>query len=404
MVERVFCGRPVLPAERQVKILRYMRKQETICTHPSPGTQNHESAATSAIFPAVAYNYLNAEQLLYPGFFTTYNQKRLGEIVAELEGGELGLVFNSGMAAISTTILSLVKAGDHILFFNELYGGTWRFATEELPQRGIQCSFAENSLESFEAALQSNTRLVYLETPSNPLMSIIDLEEIAYWAKKHNLITLVDNTFATPINQRPIALGIDIVLHSGTKYLGGHNDLPFGVMVANTTEYKSTILSTAKLYGGFLSALSCYEAERSIKTLVLRVERQNENALKIAQYLESLASVKKVFYPGLPAHKDYLIAKKQMSGFGGMMSFELDCTPDELPVFLSELSIIKPALSLGGVESLICVPAATSHSGMTKAERNTMGISDSLIRLSVGIENCQDLIEDIAIALNSIGK
>ena len=381
-----------------------MRNQETDCIHPIVDPKNSESGVTSAIYTSTAYNYQNSEGLLYPGFFSTYNQKRLGEIVAKLEGGKWGLAFNSGMAAISTTILSLTKEGDHIIFFNELYGGTWRFATEELIQRGISYSFADNDISSFDECLQKNTRIVYLETPSNPLLSILDLKEIANWARKNQLITIIDNTFATPINLKPISLGIDIVIHSGTKYLSGHNDLPFGVVVCGNLEHKEFILPTAKLYGGSLSPFSCYQAERSIKTLALRVQRQNENAMKIALYLEKHSCVKKVYYPGLPSHKNHEIAKKQMTGYGGMLSFELNCNEEELNNFLQCLSVIQVALSLGGVESLICSPAATSHSGLTASQRKEMGISESLLRLSVGIENAEDLLADLKSALHSINK
>lgn len=379
-----------------------MKKLETLCIHPI----NHgsDNSVTASIHPSTAYNYMASEELMYPGFYSTYNQKRLAEIVTRLEGGVWGLAFNSGMAAIATTILSLTKAGDHIIFFSELYGGTWKLAKEELIQRGINYSFAQSNLGSFKECLQSNTRLVYLETPSNPLLSIIDLEEISAWAKANGLVTIIDSTFATPINQKPISLGIDIVIHSGTKYLSGHNDLPYGVVVTGNPEHKDFILATARLYGGSLSPFSCYQAERSIKTLALRVQRQNENAMRIAQYLETHPCVKKVFYPGLPSHRNHHIAVKQMSGFGGMLSFELNCDEEELLNFLGRLSIIQIALSLGGVESLVCIPAATSHSGLTKAQREEMGISDSLIRLSVGIENCDDLLEDLKLALNSITR
>lgn len=381
-----------------------MSKLETICIHPITKVEYPEGSVTPGVFPSTAYNYMSSDELMYPGFFSTFNQKRLGDIVAKLEGGCWGLAFNSGMAAISTSILSLTKAGDHIIFCSELYGGTWKFAKDELIQRGLSYSFAGSDLESFKKCLQKNTRLIYLESPSNPLLTIIDLEEISLWAKENGLITIIDNTFATPVNQKPISLGIDIVIHSGTKYLGGHSDLPFGIVVTGTMEHKEFILSTAKLYGGFLSPHSCYLAERSIKTLALRVQRQNENALKIAQYLEGHSSVKRVFYPGISSHKNHRIAARQMSGFGGMLSFELKCDHEGLMCFLGNLSLIQIALSLGGVESLVCIPAATSHSGLTKAQREEMGISESLIRLSVGIENSDDLIEDLDSALASIGK
>jgi cystathionine beta-lyase len=227
----------------------------------------------------------------------------------------------------------------------------------------------------------------------------LDLEEISSWARKNGVVTVIDNTFASPINQNPITLGIDIVIHSGTKYLGGHNDLPFGVVVIGNMDYKELILSTAKLYGGSLTPSSCYQAERSIKTLALRMERQNENASRVATYLQSHFKIKKVFYPGLSNHPNHYIAQKQMRGFGGMLSFELDTSEISLTDFLSRLTIIQPALSLGGVESLVSVPAATSHSGLTIQQREKMGISNNLIRFSAGIENADDLIHDLKSAL-----
>jgi cystathionine beta-lyase len=376
-----------------------MKKQDTLCIHPVDNNGNDSKSVTSAIYPSTAYYYMEEDELTYPGFFSTYNQKRLGEIVAKLERGVWGLAFSSGMAAITTTILSLIKEGDHVIFFNELYGGTWKFANAELKQRGVSFSFSSGTIGSIKSCCKYNTRLIYLESPSNPLLSILDLEEISSWARKNGVVTVIDNTFASPINQNPITLGIDIVIHSGTKYLGGHNDLPFGVVVIGNMDYKELILSTAKLYGGSLTPSSCYQAERSIKTLALRMERQNENASRVATYLQSHFKIKKVFYPGLSNHPNHYIAQKQMRGFGGMLSFELDTSEISLTDFLSRLTIIQPALSLGGVESLVSVPAATSHSGLTIQQREKMGISNNLIRFSAGIENADDLIHDLKSAL-----
>lgn len=377
-----------------------MKNKETQCVHPLPISDKILTGIVSPIVLSTAYNYMDTAELAYPGFFSTHNQNRLGTIVSELEGGVWGIAFNSGMSAISSAIFSNVKLGEHIIFFNELYGGAWKLAKEELPKHGIACSFANKDLESFKSCLQENTKVIYLETPSNPLLSIIDLKEITTWAKEKNLITIVDNTFATPINQKPISLGADIVIHSGTKYLGGHNDLPFGAIAISDNRFKVPLLTTAKLFGGSLSPHACYMAERSIKTLALRVERQNENALRIAHYLESHQKIKKVYYPGLPSHKDHLIAKKQMVNFGGMLSFEADFEHGTSWHFLSHLLIIKPALSLGGVESLICVPTETSHLNLTNEEKERMGIKENLFRLSVGIENCNDLIKDLESALD----
>ncbi len=375
-----------------------MKNPDTLCVHPISDEDKLKGSVATAIFPSAAYNYLDGE-LQYPGFYSTYNQKRLGQVMANLEQGQWGMAFSSGMAAITTSILSFVQHNDHVIFSRDLYGGTWKFAEEELPKRGISFSYAGNTLESFQSALSDSTKVVYIETPSNPLLNIFPLKEIASLAKANGLITIVDNTFASPVNQLPLAHGIDISVHSGTKYLGGHNDLPFGALISNNLIHKEIIFSTAKIYGGSLSPYQCYLAERSLKTLSLRVSKQNENALKLAEYLEGNSLVKKVYYPGLPSHRDHQMATQQMLGFGGMLSFELDVSPEQLIVFLKSLSIIQPALSLGGVESLICSPVTTSHRNLSSEQRHSLGIQDNLLRLSVGIEDADDLITDLKSAI-----
>ena len=375
-----------------------MKNTDTLCVHPISEEDNFRGSVTSVIFPSAAYNYLDGE-LQYPGFYSTYNQKRLGQIMANLERGEWGMVFSSGMAAITTSILSFVQHSDHVIFSRDLYGGTWNFVEQELPKRGITSSYADNTLESFQSLLKENTKVIYIETPSNPLLNIFPLKEIASFAKEHGLVTIVDNTFASPINQLPLSLGIDIAVHSGTKYLGGHNDLPFGALVSNSQHHKELIFSTAKIYGGSLSPYQCYLMERSLKTLSLRIKKQNENALKLAEYLRRNPVVKKVYYPGLSSYRDHQIAVEQMIGFGGILSFELDVSQEQLTAFLKSLSLIKPALSLGGVESLICSPVTTSHRSLSTEQRHSLGINDDLLRLSVGIEDADDLITDLRLAI-----
>lgn len=379
-----------------------MEKFETLCVHPLDKPANFLGSVTSAVFPSVAYNYLDPEELQYPGFYSNYNQKRLGQIIARLEHADWGIIFSSGMAAISTAILSFVQQGEHVIFSKDLYGGTWKFAEEELPKRNISCSYADNNVESFQALLQENTRLIYLETPANPLLNIVPLKAVADLAKASGLITVVDNTFASPINQLPILQGIDIVIHSGTKYLGGHNDLPYGALAAGNPAHKEAIYATAKMYGGSLSPYPCYLAERSLKTLALRIHKQNENALRLAEFLEAHTQVNKVYYPGLSSHPDHQLAGQQMNGFGGMLSFELNASAEKLTEFLNHLSVIQPALSLGGVESLICAPAVTSHRYLSPKNRLELGIRDNLLRLSVGIENAEDLIADLRSAMERV--
>ena len=372
---------------------------DTLCVHPLASEENNRGSVTSAIYPSAAYNYLDSADLQYPGFYTTYNQKRLGEILARLERGEWGIMFSSGMAAISTAILSFAQQNDHVIFSRHLYGGTWKFAEYELPKRNISYSYADNTLEGFESALRKNTKVIYIETPANPLLNIVPLKQISALAQKHGIITIVDNTFASPINQQPLMLGIDISVHSGTKYLGGHNDLPFGALVSNHPEHTDLIYTTAKLYGGSLAPYQCYLVERSLKTLAIRIRKQNENAMLLAKYLESDPAINRVYYPGLFSHPDHLIAAKQMKGFGGILSFELNVTAEKLNTFLRSLKTIQPALSLGGVESLICGPAATSHRSLSSDQRLELGIRDNLLRLSVGIEDADDLITDLKAAI-----
>lgn len=376
-----------------------MKKLDTLCVHPIEKSELDQGAVAGAIFPSAAYNYLDGEELRYPGFYTTYNQTKLGQILANLEKGSWGMVYSSGMAAISTAILSFVQQEEHVVFCRDLYGGTWKFAEKELPKRSIRFSYADNTLESFKSAVRPNTRVIYLETPSNPLLKLVPLAEIAAFAKARGIITIVDNTFASPVNQLPLTLGIDISVHSGTKYLGGHNDLPYGALVAARQEHRAPIFSTAKLYGGSLSPYQCYLAEHALKTLSLRVQKQNENALKLAQFLEGHSQVETVYYPGLLSHPDHALAGKQMLGFGGMLSFELAVKPTRFTDFLRGLRIIQPALSLGGVESLICSPAATSHISLTAKERLAIGIRENLLRLSAGIEHIDDLIGDLEQAI-----
>jgi cystathionine beta-lyase/cystathionine gamma-synthase len=347
------------------------------------------------IYPSAAYDY--ESEVLYPRYYNTPNQKAGVEKLVALENGEDGLLFSSGMAAIMTSIFAMMKAGDHILFQQDLYGGTHHAALHELERYGMEYSMVDVSdLKQFEKAIRKNTRVIYVETPSNPLLKITDLKGVAALARKHNLVTIIDNTFASPVNQNPIDLGVDIVTHSGTKYIGGHSDICCGAMVSSK-KLTEQIRQSALHFGGSLDAYTCYLVERSLKTIVLRVQQQNENALAIAKYLETDSRISRVYYPGLKSHPGHAIAKKQMpGGFGGMLSFEIKSDPAR---FTKKLQYIKRAISLGGVESTITQPVKTSHAKLTTAERKAVGISDKLMRLSVGIESAQDLIQDIRQAL-----
>jgi cystathionine beta-lyase len=347
------------------------------------------------IFPSAAYNY--DEVVRYPRYYNTPNQLAVAEKMAALEHGEAALVFSSGMAAIMTSMMAMLRAGDHIIFQRELYGGTHHAAVHELNRYGITYSMVDaHDPQNFERAIQKNTRVLYLETPSNPLLRITDMAAVARIAKKHGLVTLIDNTFASPVNQNPIDFGIDIVTHSGTKYIGGHSDLCCGIAVASR-KLMETITASALHFGGSLDAQTCWLVERSLKTIVLRVQQQNKNALKIAQFLEAESKVTNVYYPGLRSHPGYAIAKRQMpGGFGGMLSFDIKT---DTARFIRKLKYIKKAVSLGGVESTITEPVKTSHAKMPEAERKQQGITQRLVRLSVGIEEADDLIQDIKQAL-----
>jgi cystathionine beta-lyase/cystathionine gamma-synthase len=347
------------------------------------------------IYPSSAYDY--DSEVLYPRYYNTPNQKAVVEKMAALENGGDGLMFASGMAAIMTAMFGMLQQGDHILFQNDLYGGTHHAAQNELNRYGIEYSMVDvNNLKTFEASIRKNTKVIYIETPSNPLLKITDIAGVAKIAKRHNLVTIIDNTFASPVNQNPIDLGIDIVTHSGTKYIGGHSDLACGVVVASK-KLTAQIKLSALHFGGSLDANTCYLVERSLKTIVLRVQQQNKNAMTLAKFLEAEPRVTKVNYPGLKTHPDYALAKKQMpGGFGGMLSFEVKGDPKKV---MNKLKYIKRAVSLGGVESSINMPMQTSHAKLTAAERKAAGISDKLLRLSVGIEYADDLIQDLVQAL-----
>jgi cystathionine beta-lyase len=368
-------------------------KKSTIGVHAGSTGDSLYGGLVNPIYPSSAYDY---DQLVrYPRYFNTPNQLAVVEKMVALENAEDGLVFSSGMAAIMTSLLAVVKAGDHILFQKDLYGGTHHAAVFTLNRLGIQYDLAD--VEDFEKRIRKETKAIYIETPSNPLLKITNIPAVVKVAKRHGLVTLIDNTFASPVNQNPFPLGIDIVLHSGTKYIGGHSDISCGVMVGSK-KLTADVRSQATTFGGSLDAFTSYNVERSLKTMVLRVRQQNKNALALAQFLEAEPQIIKVFYPGLKSHEDHAIARKQMTdGFGGMLSFEVKGDPEK---FMKKLGLIRKAVSLGGVESTICSPRKTSHAKLSPAERAKAGISDQLLRLSVGIEDAEDLIQDLKQAIS----
>mgnify|MGYP001328693980 FL=1 len=359
------------------------------------------NGAISPLYLGTVYDYLGEEPMKYPRYFNTPNQLALSKKIASLENCENGLLFGSGIAAIFSTMFSFIQSGDHVVFQSSLYGGTINLIFKEFKKFNIDYTLVE-SLEptEYEKAIKENTKIIYVETPSNPLLEIIDLQKIALIAKNHHLISMVDNTFASPINQNPHDFGIDLVVHSATKYLGGHSDILAGVVVSDDLKIKKIIESSIN-YGGNISELTAWMLERSIKTLPIRVKAQNENALMIAKFLDKNSKVEKVNYPGLKSHPNYDLAKSQMIGFGGMLSFVLK-NEGKADLFSKNLKIIKTVGSLGGIESTITCPAKTSHSKVTREKRIKYGISDGLLRFSVGIEDYQDLEEDLNQAFKMI--
>jgi len=374
-------------------------KTATQCVHSGALPDTLAGGVNSPLITSSAFQFLGQEDPAYPRYFNTPNQQVVVDKLCALEKGEAGLVLSSGMAAISTAFMALLKPGDHVVIQDQIYGGTYFFAKSQFEKLGVSYTLVKGTeVDNFKQAIQSNSKVLYFETPSNPLLSILDVSGLAKLAREHHMISIIDNTFASPINQIPLDLGVDVVMHSGTKYLGGHSDLCFGALITSG-RLRGAMQSTAVNWGGSLNAGTCYQIERSLKTLSLRVQRQNENALEIARALHEHPAIKKVYYPGLDSHPGHHLAKYQMSGYGGMLSFELKAT-GTAPEYCKRLKLIKPALSLGGVETIISIPCLTSHVKMSKEERAAAGVSDDLLRLSVGIEDEEDLSADLEQALN----
>lgn len=374
--------------------MRKGSKTATRCVHTGSRPDEKSGGLITPLHVSTAHRYMDHEGL-YPRYLNVPNQLAAAEKIASLEGADRALVFSSGLAAISSVLLSFLSQGDHAIFQRGIYGGTHHFIQEELPKLGIGVTFWDPAgSEKLEDLINERSKLVYIETPSNPLMEITDLQDVARVCQEHSLLSVMDNTFATPIWQRPLEFRIDLVLHSGTKYLGGHSDISCGA-VAGRAELMETVEKTAINFGGIPDARTCHLLERSLKTLQIRVEKQSENAAAIAECLQSQSAVERVLYPGLKGHPGHETARVQMSGFGAMLAFELGAEGPGPEHFQKALKIVTPALSLGGVESSICSPAATSHSKLSPAEREKAGISDRLLRLSVGIEAFEDLRDDL---------
>jgi cystathionine gamma-lyase len=330
-------------------------------------------------------------------------RKALETKLAALEDATYGLAFSSGLAAETTVILSLLKSGDHVIASDDLYGGTKRLFNQVFANHGITFTFVDAVIPAnIKEAIQPNTRLVWIESPTNPLLKLSDIKAISTITKTKNLILVVDNTFSSPYFQKPLTLGADVVLHSSTKYIGGHSDVLGGSVMLSNPEYYEKIKYHQNAAGAVLSPFDSYLTSRGIKTLELRMQKHNENAFKIARFLESHPSVEKVIYPGLESHPQHQLAKEQTTGFGGIISFELKGNVTTAEQFLERLRLFALAESLGGVESLIELPAVMTHASIPKDIREKIGISDTLIRISVGIENVEDLIADLSQAFKQI--
>lgn len=381
-----------------------MKNIDTVVIH-----SGDEFNQTGALVPPVwqSVNYKTKDLLTMArisaedrplGFYARYatpTLKQLSRVCADLERTEDAVVFGSGMAAISSAIACTLKAGDHIVAQSNLYATTIKYLRDVLPQFGITTTFVDQTdNKAFEKALKKKTKLIYIETPSNPLMKITDLEFIGKLCRKKKILSLIDNTFATPVNQNPADFGIDVILHSATKYLGGHSDVLAGV-VCGSKDFIHKCWDYAHVIGHVLAPNDASLLLRGIKTLTLRVKKQNENALLIAQYLEEHKKVKKVYHPGLISHAQYGMASSQMRGFGGCFSFELDCSYNKAVQFVEALKLCKIAVSLGGVETVVTLPAAQWKPFYSKKQLASTGISESLIRLAIGIENYEDIIKDL---------
>ena len=337
---------------------------------------------------------------------TNPTRKALEACIADLEGSSFGYAFSSGMAACST-VLEVLNSGDHVLAMDDLYGGTYRLF-EDVRKRsaGLEFTFSDLcDLSTLKTSITSKTKMIWVETPTNPLLKIVDLVEIAKFAKENNLISVCDNTFCSPYVQNPLELGFDIVVHSATKYLNGHSDLIGGVVVCSSQkpELADQVLYIQNAVGSIMSPFDSFLLLRSLKTLAVRMERHCENAMKIATFLENHKAIEKVIYPGLKNHPHHKIASKQMRGYGGMITLILKGGLDSAKSFLERTEIFSLAESLGGVESLIEHPAIMTHASIPPEIREEIGISDGLVRLSVGIESLDDLIQDLEIALKGLG-
>jgi cystathionine beta-lyase/cystathionine gamma-synthase len=376
-------------------------KFSTKAIHAGQGPDPSTGAIMTPIFQTSTYAQAGLGEHKGYEYSRSRNPTRtaLEECLAALEDGRYGLAFASGMAA-EQAILSLLSAGDHMIACDDLYGGSFRIFERVMRRYNVETSYVTaGNIAEYEKAIRPNTRLIWLETPTNPLLRLIDIKAVAEIAHQHNLLVVVDNTFASPYFQQPLKLGADIVVHSTTKYINGHSDIIGGALVLNNEEIYESIKFYENAAGGVPSPFDAWLTLRGIKTLVVRMRQHEENARAVAKFLAEHPRVEKVYYPGLPSHPDYELAKSQMSGFGGMVSFQFKGVYDDVDTLVRRFKVFTLAESLGGVESLVSHPASMTHGSIPQEIRESRGLTDTLLRLSVGIEDVEDILADLQWAL-----
>src|ERR1700758_1213130 len=386
------------------------RRPETAAVHGASDLEKRNAPVAQPIYQTSTFAVTdNEEQIRVTStdrYYTRWGNPTIPlaeQTLAALEGTEAARVFASGMGAITTTILALLKSGDHIVAQRDIYGGVTKFLSQWLPKLGIETTFVDtNDYEQQTRAIQPKTRMLYLESPTNPALRVVDMKKTAALARQHGLISMIDSTFGTPINQHPAEFGIDLIMHSGTKYLSGHADLTCGV-IAGRAELMEQIHETRTTLGNCMDPHAAWLLIRGLKTLAVRVARQNENAQRVAEFLEQHAKVRRVHYPFLKSHPQHPIAREQMSGGGGMVTFEVEGTGEDARRVSEAMRLFTLATSLGGVESLVSIPVLTSHAMISAEQRQKMGVTEQMVRLSVGIENADDLTADLEHALGAFG-
>jgi cystathionine beta-lyase/cystathionine gamma-synthase len=388
---------------------RRSQHSETKAVHGAADSAKKNSPLVTPIYQTSTFQMTdNDEQVRLAGsdhYYTRYGNPTntvAEKTIAELEGMDAALTFASGMGAVTTTIMALLKSGDHVVAQRDIYGGVSKFLAQWLPKMGIETTFVDtNEYEQHARAIRPNTKLLYLESPTNPTLRVVDFKKVAAVAKQHKLLSMIDATFGTPINQHPAEFGFDLVMHSGTKYLAGHSDLICGAVVGRH-ELIERIWETRTTLGNCMDPHASWVLVRGLKTLAVRVARQNENAQRVAEFLAEHAKVRSVYYPFLKSHPQYAVARQQMSGGGGMVSFEVEGTGEDARRVSEAMQLFTLATSLGGVESLVSIPVLTSHAMIPAETRAQMGVTEQMIRLSVGIENADDLIADLEHALEAV--